>query len=166
MKGDQGPLGDVEATRLKFRPQRIRTLFVGESAPASGDFFYHGNSNMLRYTKEVVESVFGKTDDFLGAFKSYGWYLDDLVLTPVNQLGPQDRRAKCREAQNSLAVRIAEYRPEAIVSMLVGIEKIVEAAATEARSIAPRFSVPFPGNGQQARFRVKMAEILPKLPRL
>lgn len=157
---------DVEAIRVKFRPHQIKTLFVGESAPVSGDFFYHGNSNMLRYMKEVVESVFGKSDDFLDTFKSYGWYLDDLVLTPVNGLGRPERKAKCRDAQSGLAARIAEYQPKAIVSLLSSIRETVEAAASDAGSIATRYSVPFPGNGQQARFRVKMTEILPKLPRL
>ena len=45
----------VEATRTRFRPERITTLFVGESAPASGDFFYYGNTAMLRYMREAVE---------------------------------------------------------------------------------------------------------------
>jgi hypothetical protein len=68
----------VEATRLSFRPERITTLFVGESAPASGDFFYYGKSAMTRCLKEAIENALAKTDDFLEKFKRYGWYLDDL----------------------------------------------------------------------------------------
>jgi hypothetical protein len=37
----------VEIIRTRYRPDRITTLFVGESAPASGAFFYHGDSTML-----------------------------------------------------------------------------------------------------------------------
>jgi hypothetical protein len=46
----------VEAARAKFRPERITTLFVGESAPPSGDFFYHGNGNsaMTRHMQSAV----------------------------------------------------------------------------------------------------------------
>jgi hypothetical protein len=44
----------VEAARAKFRPERITTLFVGESAPSSGDFFYHGNSAMTRHMQSAV----------------------------------------------------------------------------------------------------------------
>ena len=99
----------IEATRAKFRPERITTLFVGESAPASGDFFYYGNTGMTRYMRRAVEFVLGQSSDFLERFKAYGWYLDDLVLTPVNHLtkssGRKERKAKCREAQCSLAVR-------------------------------------------------------------
>jgi len=39
----------VEVIRKRFRPERITTLFVGESAPHSGDFFYSGNTAMLRH---------------------------------------------------------------------------------------------------------------------
>jgi hypothetical protein len=62
--------------------------------------------------------------------------------------------------------RIAEYRPLAIVSILLRIKDIVEAAAISAGSDAPRFAVPFPGVGQQVRFLRKMADILPRLPRV
>ena len=65
----------VEATRLRFRPERITTLFVGESAPAGGDFFYYGRSAMTCYMREAIENALGETDDFLATFKAYGWYL-------------------------------------------------------------------------------------------
>jgi hypothetical protein len=44
-------LEPVKVTRARYRPDRITTLFVGESAPVSGAFFYHGESAMLRYMK-------------------------------------------------------------------------------------------------------------------
>jgi hypothetical protein len=157
----------VEATRTRFRPERITTLFVGESAPASGDFFYYGNNAMLRHMQRAVEdSLGGDGGDFLERFKAYGWYLDDLVLTPVDKLTRSERNAKCLDAQSSLAARIAEHRPLAIVSLLIGIKTIVDAAAIAAGSDAARFAVPFPGMGQQSRFQAAMLQIIPTLPRL
>jgi hypothetical protein len=82
-------------------------------------------------------------------FKALGWYLDDLVLTSVNDLTRRERKAKCRAAQDGLADRIAEYEPLAIVTLLLGIKKIVEAAAI----------------AHQTRFRDEMARIVPALPR-
>jgi hypothetical protein len=156
----------VEAARTRFRPAKITTLFVGESAPISGDFFYCGKNAMLTHMQRAVETALGKGGNFLERFKGFGWYLDDLVLTPVNQLTRSARDAKCRDAQNSLAARIAEYQPLAIVSLMLGIKTVVGSAATAAGSDAPRFAVPFPGMGQQARFLAAMAEIMPALPRL
>jgi len=156
----------VEDTRARFRPKRITTLFVGESAPTSGDFFYYGNNAMFRYMQRAVQRALGEDGDFLQRFKGYGWYLDDLVLTPVNKLTKSQREAKCLDAQNSLADRIAAYQPEAIVSLLIVIKPYVERAADIASSNASRYVVPFPGMGQQARFQAPMARIIPELPRL
>lgn len=155
----------VEGVRARYRPEKITTLFVGESAPHGGDFFYRGDSGMLRYMRQAVEVQFGKTNDFLKTFKGYGWYLDDLVLTPVNHLTRAERRTKCLEAQDSLADRIVIYRPEAIVSLLIFIHPIVESAAAAAGNAAPRYVVPFPGMGQQRRFKAEMERIVPLLPR-
>ena len=44
----------VEVTRLRYRPDRITTLFVGESAPVSGDFFYRNNSALVRYMQQAT----------------------------------------------------------------------------------------------------------------
>jgi hypothetical protein len=86
----------IEAVRARYRPNRITTLFVGESAPNSGAFFYCGNTAMLRNMQRAVEAAIDGEGDFLERFKSYSWYLDDLVLTPVNQLRiHSERRAKC-----------------------------------------------------------------------
>ena len=157
----------TETIRAQFRPERVLTLFVGESAPHSGAFFYSGDTQMLRSIRRAVEEVLGKSDDFLETFKAYGWFLDDLVLTPVNHIKEKSlRRAKCLEAQGSLATRIAAYQPKAIVSLLKSIEPFVNTAADAAGSDAPRYVVPFPGMGQQSRFKNAMASLIPKLPRL
>ena len=158
--------GGVEATRARFRPKRITTLFVGESAPASGDFFYYGNSAMFSHMKAAVELELGKSDDFLTTFKSYGWYLDDLVLAPVDKLSLLEREAKCLSAQSSLADRIVQYQPLAIVTLLLRINSIVGAAAIAAKCDASRFALPFPGMGNQKRFKTEIAWIIPMLPRI
>jgi hypothetical protein len=157
----------VEVTRARYRPDRITTLFVGESAPASGAFFYHGDSAMLRYIQRAVEAALGVgNEEFLDRFKPAGWFLDDLVLTPVNALPKAQRMTKCLAAQASLTERIRAYQPLAVVTLLLSIEEIVEAAAIAAGSTAARYAVPFPGMGQQRRFLDAMARIVPMLPKI
>jgi hypothetical protein len=157
----------VETMRRSFRPERITTLFVGESAPHSGDFFYCGNTGMQSHMRKAVEQAFGPTNDFLKTFQGYGWYLDDLVLEPVNEgFSPLERRAKCQGAIESLAKRIEIYQPQAIVSALKTIESFVADAATRAQSSARRYCVPFAGNSHQTKFGIEMAAIIRKLPRI
>jgi hypothetical protein len=156
----------VEAARALYRPDRIVTLFVGESAPYSGAFFYYGDSAMFHHMQRAVQRALGESSNFLESFKAYGWYLDDLVLTPVDHLTKSQRKAKCLDAQKSLADRIAAYQPEAIVSLVIAIKPFVEAAAIMAGSNAPRYAVHFPGQGQLPRFKKDMARIIQVLPRL
>jgi hypothetical protein len=159
-------MSEIEAIRQRYRPPHILTLFVGESAPHSGKFFYCGNTALKKYMQEALQSAGIATDgDFLESFKALGWYLDDLVLTPVNQMTKSERVAECLRAQNKLAQRIAEYRPLAIVPVLFRIKDIVKAAADEAGSTAAFHPVPFPGNGQQGRFRKAMEHLIPLLPK-
>jgi hypothetical protein len=67
---------ETEVIRERFRPKRVLTLFVGESAPKSGKFFYCGNTALKRYMEDVVNAAgLGADGDFLERFKSYGWYL-------------------------------------------------------------------------------------------
>ncbi|MFY9839764.1 MAG: hypothetical protein WAK55_25485 [Xanthobacteraceae bacterium] len=157
---------DMEGVRAQYRPQCIATLFVGESPPASGKFFYYGNTTLARNMRAAMTAAgLCNDDDFLERFKANGWYLDDLVLEPVNWLVKSERQRKWLEAQRSLAARIKAYKPRAIVSVLLAIEHVVYGAAKVAGSDAELFAVPFPGMGQQARFREAMAKIVPRLPR-
>ena len=78
---------NVEVTRARYRPDRITTLFIGEAAPAREAFFYYGNSALTRHMETALEP-----------FKAYGWYLNDLVLTPVDHLQKPERAAQCTAA--------------------------------------------------------------------
>jgi hypothetical protein len=59
---------------------------------------------MSLYMQRATEAVLGTSGNFLDRFKAYGWYLDDLVLRPVDNLGKPQRRVECLGAQNSLRV--------------------------------------------------------------
>src|SRR5262249_45796575 len=137
---------DVEATRIRYRPERITTLFVGESAPASGDFFYYGNTMMMRSVKRAMDAAGLRSDgDFFEYLKQLGWYLDDLVLTPVDKLAPSERQARCAASEPCLAERIAKYRPQAVVTLLKRIKPNVDAAMAAAGCSVPHHVLPFPG---------------------
>lgn len=153
----------TEALRVSFRPATITTLFVGESAPASGQFFYDGRNSMARFMATALSDV--HDDTFLDRFKALGWYLDDLVPYPVNRMTRAKRKVAWIASAPSLTKRIAEYQPQAIVSLLKGMKAVVEGAATASGCRAPIHTVAFPGMGNQARFRAEMAALLPLLPR-
>ena len=122
----------VEKLRRSYKPNQVQVLFVGESPPAGGDFFYAGNSRLSRYTQEAFTEAFGVTFKSVGSFLDYfrraGCYLDDLCLTPVNHLSRSERRGERRRGIVHLAERIADMSPRAVVVVMRGIAPHVEQA--------------------------------------
>lgn len=150
-----------EILRLRYRPATIATLFVGESPPAGAAFFYSGIGTLYRHMKLAL----GGGDDFLDDFAAQGFYLDDLVLVPVNRLAGPERRLLHREWVPSFAQRLRDHRPKAVVVLLVSIARAVEAALAEAGlADLPRHIVPYPGMGNQQRFLAAVKRIIPTLP--
>ena len=156
----------VEEIRRRFRPDQIRILFVGESPPESGKFFYCGNSQMVQNMKRVLEGeLFAPTGNFFEVFKSSGCYLDDLVLVPVNKLPDMIREQARRQAIPDLAKRIRYYRPRVVVALLKKIERDVSDAVDLSGVDAQFFVTHFPGVGRQGQFKRDIQELLPILKR-
>jgi hypothetical protein len=136
-----------EALRRKFRPPEIRILFVGESPPASGRFFYQADSGLYRAMREAFHAVYPSLDDenFLALFQSSGCYLVDLCPDPVDDLNPKSRREICRASERSLAEQIIQLQPSVMVSLLRSIEGNVMRAASCAKWRGTLINVPYPG---------------------
>jgi len=153
-------MNQLEELRKSFRPARITTLFVGESAPASGRFFYSGNSSLFR----AMKKAFGNHETFFDDFKKKGFYLDDLALTPINKLENRERNRHRQEAIPELAKRLIEYKPKAVVVVMRAIQPMVTKAMRMAGISYEPFCVPHPAFGNWTRFHNAMMEIIDSLP--
>jgi hypothetical protein len=157
-----------ETLRASYRPPQVRVLFVGESAPAGGTFFYRANSQVYRYLKKSLHiarpDLFSDDAGFLNEFRKAGCYLDDLVLEPVNHQTEAARKRARTAGVPNLAERLADYRPRAVVSLMRAIEPFVSEAIVRSNLSVPHHVTAFPGCGQQVRFSRGMAEIIPCLP--
>ncbi len=154
---------DVEPLRASYRPSKIKVLFVGESAPAGGAFFYKQTGQVHGQFRKALAPHIGDSPSFVEAFKQAGFYLDDLVLDSVNWLSRSERKAIHAANIPSLAERLRDYEAQHVVAFMKAIEAPVKAAIA-ASGISCQFEVvPFPGNGRQAEFRSAMMAIMPKL---
>ncbi len=149
-----------ERLRRQFRPERVRVLFVGESPPASGRFFYRGDSGLYRAMREAFQAAGEVEDDgaFLGFFQATGHYFVDLCVEPVDKLETAARRARCREGEEELARTIARLRPATIVTVVRSIEGNVMRAAARAKWKGTMMHVPYPG--RWARYRRRFVDAL------
>ena len=137
-----------ERLQLSFRPERVRLLFVGESPPAGGTYFYLANSDLYRATRSAFEQARSqwKDTDFLEAFKASGCYLTDLCKMPVNHLETPVREIARDQAVAALSKEIKTCAPEAVIVVMKGIRRQVHAAMNAAGlGATPLFALPFPG---------------------
>ena len=151
---------NLEELRRSFRPRRITTLFVGESAPKSGKFFYSGNSSLLY----AMQRAFGGKATFLEDFKRNGFYLDDLVHVPVNKLESRERSAMRWKSVSSLVDRLRDYKPQAIVIVMRAIKPMIIDAMSRADISYEPHCTPHPAFGNWTRFHTAMTEIIDSLP--
>jgi len=152
-------MNDLEELRRSFRPQRITALFVGESAPHSGRFFYSGNSSLFY----AMQRAFGGKATFLQDFKRSGFYLDDLVPMPINKLESPERSALRWKFVASLANRLRDYKPQAIVIVMRAIKPMVLEAMRGAGISYEPHCTPHPAFGNWTRFHTAMTEIIDSL---
>lgn len=76
-------MNDFREAAPHLPPPGDNTLFLGESPPHGGTFFYKQDSLLYHRMKEF----FGAASNFLPAFQANGFFLDDLVLYPTNSGG-------------------------------------------------------------------------------
>jgi len=149
-------MSEIEKIRGSFRPAQTTVLFIGESAPSSGKFFYCANTKLFREMKKALDG----DEEFLGKFKDRGYYLDDLVSYPINQFTKaREKRPHYDASVEPLAGRIAVEKPtSAIIIVGLGISNWVRKAAHIAQFTGSIYDVPFPGRPEHTqRFQTTMA---------
>lgn len=148
-----------ETLRRKFRPDSLRLLFVGESPPASGRFFYRCDSGLYRAMRDAFRdaSLTAPTrineDNFLASFQASGCYLIDLCRDPVDRLDAASRRSVCRAHEAPLAETLAKLQPAMTATLVRSIERNVLRAASAAKWHGPFVHLPYPGRCFSSRAR-------------
>ncbi len=154
---------DTEKVRMSYKPENIKLLLVGESPPASSDFFYV-RSMMTVYTAKAFETVFNKsfvnTLAFLNFFQEIGCYLEDLTAIPVNKMSTVNREKTLEHGVIQLSEKLIQYNPEVIAIVLKKIDRYVKNSIRIARLSCPVYTLPFPGNGHQNKFIQGLCKIL------
>jgi hypothetical protein len=157
----------MQNLRELYRPNKLNLLFIGESPPAGGTFFYAGNSLLFRYTRnafsEALNQEWQDTGKFLSYFKSAGCYLEDLCLNPINGLTRPERRRQHTLGIVPLANRLSSWKnqPHAVIIIGCSIEHPVTSSLTRVNwNEKPIYILPFPGNSHQTRYVSELVEIL------
>jgi hypothetical protein len=153
-----------ERLRRRYRPDRVRILFVGESPPASGRFFYQADSGLYRAIRDTFSAAFPSVqgNEFLDSFCSLGCYLVDLCAEPVDKMSPHARRRACRAGEVRLARTIRRLRPKIIVTVVRSIGENVKRSEEQAAWSGLHLELPYPGRWHRHRmqFRRQLVPLL------
>lgn len=153
-----------ERLRRKFRPRKVRILFVGESPPASGRFFYQADSGLYRATREAFLKAFPvlRERDFLESFRGLGCYLVDLSERPVDRLQPKTRRKACIAGEPNLIKTFRTLRPQIAIVVVRSIARNVQRSERRANWCGRHIELPYPGRWSHHRnaFIRQLAPIL------
>lgn len=155
-----------ERLRKRYRPDRVRILFVGEAPPASGRFFYQADSGLYRAVRDTFITAFPRLHDcpFLQSFRALGCYLVDLCRRPVDRMDRKARRRFCTAGEASLKRALRQLRPKTVVVVVRSISRNVKRAERQAKWSGLHVDLPYPGRWVQHRneFRRKLIPLLRK----
>lgn len=137
-----------ERLRARYRPDDLQILFVGESAPAGGTFFYQADSNLFGAVREAAIRAHGPLAEgasFLDWFRDQGFWLHDLSAKPVNRSRGRPRKDAVEAGTFRLARLLRETDPEHVIVVGTSLEPTVRAASRLAGYREPDIRVlPFP----------------------
>ena len=163
---DRSALRARESLRRRYRPGKVRILFVGEAPPASGRFFYQGDSGLYRAVRDTFIAAFPslQKDEFLEAFHDLGCYLVDLCGQPVDHMPRDARTSICHAGERRLAHTIRKLRPMLIVTVVRSIRDSVQRAEIQAGWSGTKIELPYPGRWKHHRveFQRELAPLLRK----
>lgn len=136
-----------ERLRKSFRPKKVRILFVGESPPVSGRFFYRADSGLYRAIREAFTKAFPniRGQNFLESFRDLGCYLVDLCERPVDHLQPKARGKAHLAGELRLSKTMRKLRPQIIIVVIHSISRNVQRSELHANWSGQHIELPYPG---------------------
>lgn len=164
--------------RARWKPEHVGLLLIAESAPDDDDgdlanrrFFYDetltGKDGLFR---EVVRALYDNPTlvsgpnakkPWLEKLKADGVVLIDLATVPVNEFGASDRAAALSRNVAETTRLAAELEPDGVVLVKQNVFDLLSGPIRSAGlPLLHDEFIPFPGSGQQKRFRERFAVAL------
>jgi hypothetical protein len=168
---------DYAGARKKYMPDKIRILFVAESPPSSGGFFYFprtvGKDHLFRETMKAlklwpVNLAMGKGLDktpLLEEFRSKGFFLIDTCQLPVDKLPADQRRDTILRDAAGLALRAQQLHPDHIILVKKTVYHPVRDALERnglGHKILNNEPLSFPSHGNQSSYRTALRRLVRK----
>jgi len=164
----------INSAREKYRPEKVAVLFIAEAPPCTeGQFFYFEDvpkhDNLFLY---LIRAVFPDLNDIavkdlrtqkpqlLERFKAAGYFLEDSVAVSIPKGTTVAKKEKLiKENQQDLLRRIENYKESAVVLLSSSVFKTNFDFLKEHFTILNEAAIPFPGSGQQNKFKTAIEKL-------
>jgi len=101
---------EYKKLRDKYKSENLRGIFIAESPPKSGKFFYNEkgfiNEDLFSAMMKFINEQPKTKREGLSAFKNKGYFLIDSIYEPVNKIKPE--REKNRKILGNINGLIAD----------------------------------------------------------
>ena len=158
----------------QYRPEQVRILFVAESPPSAPErhfYFEHvtrADTLWIELTRALYPATFGETrverprkGAWLQTFQQDGYWLIEAVPDPIDK---KRKEVQIAEHTGYVLDLLHAAQPEHVVLIAAPVWKILQDPVREAGFSLPQtLAIPFPGRGQQRRFRDAMTLTLQSL---
>jgi len=158
--------------RSRHQPHRIEVIFVLESPPTSGNFFYDPAGRVTEPLFSAMMKLIGyealTKDEGLAAFARKGFFLVDATYQPVNHIKNEKKRS--RSILSDVPYLIQDLKniiggqrlPVKIVLVKANICRLLEEPlkANGINVINDGRVIPFPSYGNQHKFQVTIRKVL------
>ncbi len=164
----------VQQAREKYRPEEVKLIFLAEAPPCKeGHFFYFedvpkGDSLFLHVIRAVfpdledvpTKELRTRKEELLFRFAESGYFLEDSVAVSIPK-GTKNKEKVVAEHQADLIRRITPYKQTARFVLLSSavFKANYQALKNEGFDILNDFMIPFPGSGQQGKFKAGVAQL-------
>lgn len=168
-------MNKIANAREKYRPEKVKVLFLAEAPPCSEDRFFYfenvtkGDSLFLHIIREVfpdlqsweVKPIRKNKEEFLHRFMEEGYFLEDSVPVPIPKGTSTSRKMKIiRDNQANLINRIKQYNNTSKIVLLSStVFKANYTILKQGFNVVNNFAIPFPGSGQQRNFKAAFKKL-------
>jgi hypothetical protein len=146
----------------RYRPARIETLLIAEAPPSALDRYFYfedvqAQDSLFRHVAEMVLGEKPSRDKapYLDELRERGWFLIHVAEDPIGS-----RREQIPPLIPDLIERCRELEPERIVVIGAPVYDLVYDELRKADLPAVEARLPYPGSGQQGRFKDLFADLL------
>lgn len=155
----------------QFRPASVRILFLAESPPSAPDRHFYfadvtrADTLWVELTRTLYPAEFGVTRQergrklaWLQRFQQDGYWLLEALPQPIDK---KRKEAQIRDRTAQVLETIRAANPDHVILIAAPVWHILQEPVRAAGfTLKQTRAIPFPGHGQQRRFREALQEVL------